>query len=145
MKIVYITLLFLFCGFILTNDKAHAQDFNAIRGVYISEENTNSDPEMDSAGVNVLFRDSTGNSISPINGTEFQYKCVVYEYDNKQQGEKIGEGKGKVTSDGSNTFFIVNLVNIASKKRIIAHVQITTPTGKILQGKGSTIFDPENY
>ena len=59
--------------------------------------------------------------------------------------KKIGEKSGEVMSDGSNTFFIVNLSNIASKKRILAHVQLITPTGKTLEGKGSTMFDPDNY
>lgn len=140
-----VTMAFFTAG-ILMSGIVEAQDFQAVKKIELYEENTDADPAKDALKVYVIFGDSNAQDVRPLDGVSFPFKCFIFEYPNDgQQGRQIGYAKGDLKSERGFTSFLVKLPNVKVKTRVLAHVQVTMPNGKVIEGKRSDTFDPNKH
>ena len=134
-----------FAGALVSTSAAIAQDITAIRKLELYAENTDADPANDAVKIFVIFGDSNANNVRPPDGAVFPFKCTIFEYVNDQQGRLIGTASGLLKSERGFLSFLVRLPSVKAKTRILAQVQATMPSGKIIEGKSSDTFDPHRH
>lgn len=140
-----ITVAISICIAQLFSGAAIAQDIQAVKKLELYTENTDADPAKDSVKIFVIFGDSNGNEVRPIDGATFPFKCSIFEYANERQGRLIGSATGQLKSERGFISFLVKLPNIKTKTAVLVHIQVTMPNGKIIEGMKSNTFDPNRH
>lgn len=141
-------LLTLVCWMVVVGiaSAAGIEEVVSIKDMDFFEYNSDSDPEYDAFKISAYLGDKYGNEVQ-LKDMEFGYECDIYDYTDKRQGAKLASDSGdtKTPDYFGRPWIICNVPNMSVKTRLLVHVKLRLPNGKVLEAKGSAWLDPEGY